>query len=230
MDRTEQSGRGRPAPTLEARTSARERPVREIGHARYTLLFGDLHRYTDLSLCFNFVDGSFDDAYRYARGPGALDFVAVTDHARDLDRGNVRGIPWFRSIAAVERHHAPGRFVAFHAYERSQGNCDHNVISLRSDVLPPHDPPLEESWAEFSPSEVITIPHATAPRPGSHFCGNVWNKRDDERRPLVEVYQAFRDVDSLTELQVLGSPSPTAAATHGSMDLFPASRPTRVSS
>lgn len=194
------------APTLEPRAVVRDRPRTVVGEQGFALFGGDLHRHTDLSLCFPFYDGSLDDAYRYARGPGALDFVAITDHARDLDQGNVNGLPWKRSVAEVDLHHLPGRFVAFHAYERSQGDTDHNVISLRPDVLRPHRPPLREFWAEFAPSEVITIPHATAPVEGRRFCGNVWTKRDDERRPLAEVYQAFRDVDSLKELQLRALP------------------------
>lgn len=193
---------GRKAPELRPRDELRSRPTLEHAGATHTLLFGDLHRHTDLSLCFPFYDGSLDDAYRYVRGPGALDFVAITDHARDLDRGNAAGVPWARTVAYVDRYHVPGRFAVFYSYERSQGNCDHNVVSLRPDVLRPHRPPLREFWAEFSADEVITIPHATAPRPGSRFCGNVWEKQDDERRPLAEVYQAYRDVDSLKELQV----------------------------
>ncbi len=190
------------AAALEPREVIRERPTTVVGEQGFALFAGDLHRHTDLSLCFPFYDGSLDDGYRYARGPGALDFVAITDHARDLDQGNVDGLPWKRSVAEVDRHHLPGRFVAFHAYERSQGDTDHNVISLRPDVLRPHRPPLREFWAEFDPSEVMTIPHATAAVEGRRFCGNVWTKRDDERRPLAEVYQAFRDVDSMKELQV----------------------------
>jgi hypothetical protein len=173
-----------------------------VGDATYTLLFGDLHRHTDLSLCFPFYDGSLDDAYRYARGPGGLDFVGITDHARDLAQGDVDGAPWRLSLAHARKHHVPGRFAAFFSYERSQGHTDHNVVSLRPDVLRPHRPPLRTFWDEFGPDEVITIPHATAPKPGTRFCGDVWAKRDDERRPIAEVYQGYRDVDSLKELQL----------------------------
>ena len=194
------------AAPLAPRDTVRQRPTTRLGEETYALLAGDLHRHTDLSLCFPFYDGSLDDAYRYARGPGALDFVAITDHARDLDQGNPDGLPWRRSVLMADRHHLPGRFVAFHAYERSQGDTDHNVIALRPDALRPHRPPLREFWAEFGPDEVMTIPHATAPVPGRRFCGNVWTKRDDARRPVAEVYQAFRDVDSLEELQVRALP------------------------
>lgn len=170
------------------------------GDSSHTLLYGDLHRHTDLSLCFPFYDGSLDDAYRYARGPGGLDFVAITDHARDLDRGNVGGLPWDLTVSAVNRHHEPGRFAAFYSYERSQGNTDHNVISLDADVLRPHQPPLRTFWEAYPGDRVITIPHATSHKAGARFCGNVWTKRDDDRRMLAEVYQSYRDVVSFAEI------------------------------
>ena len=173
----------------------------QVGGRAYTLLFGDLHRHTDLSLCFPFYDGSLDDAYRYARGPGALDFVAITDHARDLGRGDAGGWPWQRSLAAANRHHEPGAFVAFYSYERSQSNTDHNVIGLRADILRPHTPPLADFWDEWQDEDILTIPHATGGINGRRFTGDVWQKRDDRMRPLAEVYQSYRDVDSLEELQ-----------------------------
>lgn len=194
---------GEPRRAVAPARAARERAwiVDRSGEAPRTLVFGDLHRHTDLSLCFPFYDGSLDDAYRYARGPGRLDFVAITDHARDLGRGGALTWPWERSVAAADRHHRPGSFVAFHAYERSQGDTDHNVITLDPDVLRPHTPPLTSFWEEFADAELITIPHATAHRAGRRFSGNVWAKRDDGKRMLAEVYQSFRDVDSSPELR-----------------------------
>lgn len=192
-----------PIPAPAASVRQRNRASVEVNGSPYSLFFGDLHRHTDLSLCFPFFDGSLDDAYRYALGPAALDFVAVTDHARDLDQGNVESRPWQLHVAAADRFDLPGRFVAFRAYERSQGNCDHNVLGLtaNADFLRSHRPPLTEFWDEFPADEVFTIPHATAARPGQRFCGDVWTKRDDVKRPIAEVYQAFRDVSSMEELQ-----------------------------
>ncbi len=192
-----------PTPAPEPEVRERNHPRTDANGAPFTLLFGDLHRHTDLSLCFPFFDGSLDDAYRYAKGPAALDFVAVTDHARDLDQGRGTGRPWKLHVAAADKHHLPGRFAAFRAYERSQGHTDHNVIGLQEDAdfLRPHRPPLREFWSEFQPEDVFTIPHATAAQPGARFCGNVWTKRDDLRRPIAEIYQGFRDVSSMDELQ-----------------------------
>ena len=194
-----------PAPILADAPDLRvpKRPVTDVNGARFTLLFGDLHRHTDLSLCFPFFDGSIDDAYRYARGPGALDFIGLTDHARDLGQGNSASRPWQAHVAAADRHHRPGHFATFRAYERSQGDTDHNVIGLRpdADFLRPHRPPLTKFWSEFSPARLLTIPHATAGKPGARFSGDVWEKRDDLMRPIAEIYQGCRDVSSMQELR-----------------------------
>jgi len=170
-----------------------------VAGATYELAFGDLHRHTDLSLCFPFFDGSLDDAYRYGVEVARLDFLAVTDHARDLDRGDVESQVWRRVTKAVTRNRLPGAFVPFFAFERSQGATDHNVISLRADVLRPHTPPLPEFWAELD-GDTLTIPHNTIP--SQPFCGKVWDYHDDDKRPLVEVYQGMRDRAVVEEASV----------------------------
>ena len=64
------------------------RAVTEFGGKRYELFFGDLHRHTDISLCFAPSDGSIDDAYRYAIDAAPLDFLGITDHTHDLAMGD----------------------------------------------------------------------------------------------------------------------------------------------
>ena len=151
----------------------------------FQLFFGDLHRHTDLSLCFPFYDGSLDDAYRYAIEVANLDFLGITDHTRDIDRGNVQSLLWWRCTKEVQRHRLGTRFFPFFAYERSHGDTDHNVISLRSDRLRSFPPPLPEFWAELG-GDTLTIPH-------NPFLGKVWDYQDDDLRPLLEIYQGFRD-------------------------------------
>ncbi|MEO0652649.1 MAG: hypothetical protein AAFZ65_18395, partial [Planctomycetota bacterium] len=76
-------------------------------------LFGDLHRHTHLSRCAGDADGTRLDTYRYARGPGALDFVSITDHFQHLSRWS-----WWRSLRDVERYHAPPSLVVLPGLER----------------------------------------------------------------------------------------------------------------
>ena len=157
----------------------------EVGGRAYGVYMGDLHRHTDLSLCFPFYDGSIDDAYRYAVDVASLDFLGVTDHTRDIARGEVLSQLWWRCLKDVTRHRLRGVFFPYFSYERSHADTDHNVISLRDDMLRNFPPPLPEFWDEIVDHDTFTIPHTVAPR--------TWEYQDDEKRPLMEVYQGFRD-------------------------------------
>ena len=171
------------APELEplpARTEAAE-----VGGERYELFFGDLHRHTDLSLCFPFLDGSVEDAYRYATEVARLDFLGITDHTRDVDRGDVQSQLWWRCAKEVGRHSLGGSFFPYFAFERSHRDTDHNVISLRSDVLRNFPPPLPDYWSEIG-GDTFTIPH-------NPLIGRLWEHHDDAKRPLLEIYQGCRD-------------------------------------
>lgn len=163
-----------------------------VGGIEYQVFFGDLHRHTDLSLCFPFYDGSLDDAYRYGIEAAELDFLGVTDHARDIAQGNALSQMWWRSTKEVTRHLLKGHFEPYFAFERSTGNTDHNVISLRDDMLRSHRPLITEFWKEMD-LDTITIPHGTAARPNQPLCGRIWEWHDDIKRPLLEMYQGFRD-------------------------------------
>ncbi|MEM7306336.1 MAG: DUF3604 domain-containing protein [Planctomycetota bacterium] len=162
----------------------------EVAGDSYRLFFGDLHRHTDLSLCFPFFDGSIDDAYRYATEVAGLDFLGITDHTRDIDRGDVQSQLWWRCTKEVERHELRRTFFPMFAYERSHGHTDHNVISLRSDMLENFPPPLPEFWSRIEDRDTFTIPH-------NPFLKRVWDEQDDDRRPLLEIYQGCRDQDSV---------------------------------
>lgn len=157
-----------------------------VGGTDYGLFMGDLHRHTDLSLCRAYFDGSLDDVYRYAIEAGELDFLGVTDHCRDIGNGDAQSQLWWRSIKEVTRHRLDGAFFPLFAFERSHGETDHNVISLRNDMLRPYQPPLKEFW-ELMDADTITIPHNPI-RPFRAFA-----YQDDEKRPLLEIYQGCRD-------------------------------------
>lgn len=158
----------------------------ESGGTTYQLFFGDLHRHTDLSLCRVPFDGTIEDAYRYAIEVSQLDFLGITDHSRDIALGDPLSQLWWRSRKEVYRHQLPSRFLPFYAYERSHGNtADHNVISLRADMLRPHTYPVPQFWQELD-HDTMTIPHQPIRR-------DTWKYQDDALRPLVEIYQGCRD-------------------------------------
>jgi hypothetical protein len=168
-------------------TSFREAAM--IGGQSYQLSFGDLHRHTDLSLCFPFFDGSYDDQFRYVIEVAEHDFVGITDHARDLSNGEVDSLVWRRSVKEVTRHRLKGRFIPYFSYERSQRQTDHNVISLRDDLLRPFEPHLREFWKEID-DDTFTIPHNTGKSPA--MVQALWSIHDNEKRPLMEIFQGCR--------------------------------------
>ena len=182
----------------DAVSHAKPQPATVAG-TEYELVFGDLHRHTDLSLCRVPSDGTFDDTYRYAIDVGRLDFLAITDHSRDIARGNPLSQLWWRSVKEVDRHDLGASFIPFYGYERSRGAEDHNVISLRADRLRRHTYPHARFWRSLR-DETLTIPHQTATPividgepPPLGLDPKTWEVRDDAHRPLLEIYQGCRD-------------------------------------
>ncbi|MDO8541844.1 MAG: DUF3604 domain-containing protein [Opitutaceae bacterium] len=158
-----------------------------VGGRQYQLFYGDLHRHTDISLCLVTVDGTLDDAYRYAIEVAGLDFLGITDHARDIAQGDALGHLWWRNRKEVFRHQLGTTFFPFVAFEASRTvTADHNVISLKGDMLRPDVLPIPDLWKELD-DDTLTIPHQPIRR-------QTWQYQDDKRRPLVEVFQGFRDV------------------------------------
>jgi Protein of unknown function (DUF3604) len=180
----EVENRGLPEPPAEV-IPHRTRPAVELAGRHYELFFGDLHRHTDISLCFAPSDGSIDDAYRYAIDASPLDFLGITDHTHDLAMGDELSLIWWRSRKEVNRHQLKNTFIPFFAYERSRADTDHNVISLRDDMLRPHTYPITQFWTELD-TNTFTIAHQP-------FNRILWNYKDDVHRPLVEIYQGFRN-------------------------------------
>jgi len=165
----------------------------------YRLFFGDLHRHTDLSLCYAPVDGTIEETYRYAIEVARLDFLGITDHSRDIAQGDARSQLWWRSTKEVTRHDLSPRFIPMFAYERSRPGSDHNVISLRSDMLRPYTYPHPEFWRELD-NDTLTIPHQTVTPPMPQdgpppltMSPDTWEVQDDIHRPLIEIYQGCRD-------------------------------------
>ncbi len=158
----------------------------QVGGTEYRLFYGDLHRHTDLSLCRVPTDGTMDDAYRYAIDVAQLDFLGITDHSRDIAQGDALSLLWWRCRKNVTMYELAETFYPLFSYERSHSNtADHNVISLKPDLLRPHTYPVPTFWKELD-NDTITIPHQPIRR-------DTWKYQDDRLRPLVEIFQGCRD-------------------------------------
>jgi hypothetical protein len=183
-----------------------ERAVFDTGNKQLELFFGDLHRHTELSVCRTGVDGSLEDAYRYAIDAAGLDFLCVTDHVQHVKILN--DYDFWRSVKTADLNRVTGLHQPFYGYERSQRfpYGHRNIIGVRRDVtrVPrtadnrPADanrgyngevrvtPP--ELWERLVGENVITIPHtSTSPVMGTDF-----GHRPSPMEPVVEIYQGCR--------------------------------------
>ncbi|MGD8238849.1 MAG: hypothetical protein PVH68_09870, partial [Armatimonadota bacterium] len=184
------------------------------------LLFGDLHRHTDLSVCQTGRDGSMADLYRYALDAARLDFIAVTDHIQHIKVPSA--YERWRTEKMADMYFIPGRLTPLFAYERSQRfpYGHRNVVSPTRGQLPvprtdenrptsanqgyPGEtriapPTFWERIRGVDPDQ-ITIPHTS----GNKTMGQDWQFNDPEIEPVVEIYQGCR-----ISYEHPGAPDPT---------------------
>ena len=172
--------------------------VYEVGGKRYRIYRGDMHRHTEISWD-GYNDGSTEDTYRYAIDPGALDFLAVTEH----NFGVADEYDWFRSQKYVDIFRVGSAFVPLYAYERSikYPNGHRNV------VFPYRGAPIldyqhyewalapnyarqgaERFFAYLRKYKAIAMPHTSGTDMGTD-----WADYDPEVEPIVEIYQSDRN-------------------------------------
>jgi hypothetical protein len=182
-----------------------ERRKLKKGKEEYTLLYGNLHEHTDLSVCHLYgADGILDDNYRWGRDVEGYDFAALTDHGFHL-RGEVY---WGKMRRAAQFYNDPPYFVALPAYEWTFGAKDRppssghrNVIFasdedaakflLRGEVVYGKDVEeanrIDKVWKALREKKVnaVTIPHHVA---GWRFPVD-WDFHDPEYQSVVEIFQ-----------------------------------------
>lgn len=169
----------------------------------YHLYFGDLHRHTNISRCAPTIDGCLTDAHRYALNAVELDFLAITDHTRD-----VNPFAWWRTQQAVDLFHIPGRYIPIYAYERSNDNAGgghRNVFFLnrgqevsRSDHwymgrgLPRRDANPDTTLYPWMKERGGALTAAHTPAYSAAAKRGTWTYNDPQVEPVAEVFQGFR--------------------------------------
>ena len=145
-------------------------------------VYGDLHRHTDLSRCGGLTDGTFLDSVRYARGPGRLSFLSITDHFQHMQ-------PWSygRQLRDVERWHAPGRLWVLPGMERMVPGEGHQNLIFR-DLSAARHAGLVPSLDAVAEGSLVSIPHMTSSDPNPFDLQQL----DPDRHRLVEIYQGLR--------------------------------------
>ena len=172
--------------------------VYELDDSRYKIYRGDMHRHTEISWD-GYSDGSTEDTYRYAIDPGALDFLAITEH----NFGVADEYDWFRSQKYVDIFRIGSSFVPLYGYERSikYPNGHRNV------VFPYRGAPIldyqhyewgpnpsyarqgaERFFAYLRKYKAIAMPHTSGTDMGTD-----WADYDPEVEPIVEIYQSDRN-------------------------------------
>jgi hypothetical protein len=209
-------GTATPSPALHPVAQGKERPAAlprsrystNIGGQRYELLYGDLHRHTDIR-GHGAVDGSILDTYRYALDAAELDFLGTTDHNQATGgrwRDGLRDYQWWCTQKAADMFSNPPAFNGMYAYEHSLATPSghRNIVFLRrgaplrlvdrervkEDNLP------ERLWdwmrgvlRNGSTQKAVIIPHTFAETTQS--IGR-WDWENPAFEPLLEIYQGAR--------------------------------------
>ena len=83
-----------------------------IGHQKYDLLYGDLHRHSAYSKCMSAVDGDPLDHWRWAHDVQELDFYAITEHIELQSY-----LEWRLVEDLTESLSTNGKVLALHGFE-----------------------------------------------------------------------------------------------------------------
>ncbi|MBI1789711.1 MAG: hypothetical protein HYR60_19425 [Acidobacteria bacterium] len=196
-----------------AALSAKSAPPRPARHTlnSYQLVWGDLHRHTDISEDAGIIDGSLLDTMRYSLDAAGLDFIGITDHTRYLPR---RYNLW-RIQQISDLFYQPGAFVPLHAYERSQYSPwgHRNVVHLSRDYMPvPAGYELGDAgvspfglFAALRGKNAMSIPHTSAWANKQVS----WDYNDPDIERVVEIYQGLRST-----YEYNGAPDPAGRAVY----------------
>ena len=172
--------------------------VYHVGGKRYKIYRGDMHRHTEISWD-GYNDGSTEDTYRYAIDPGALDFLAITEH----NFGVADEYDWFRSQKYADIFRVGASFVPLFAYERSikYPNGHRNVVfpyrgapilDYQHYEWAPNNSYLrqgpERFFAYLRKYKGIAMAHTSGTDMGTD-----WADYDPEVEPIVEIYQSDRN-------------------------------------
>lgn len=166
--------------------------------------FGDIHTHSgevdgmsDMSIGCGM--GSRRSNYEYARGPGGMDFYALTDHEWQVHQDRIADY-----MGLADEYNSDASFVTLPAFEYTSLLYGHRNVYFRESggtIInstrgwggPTLDPQLavtpEELWALLDSNGVpaITIPHH--PSATSHPCS--WDFYNASYDRLVEVYSSW---------------------------------------
>ncbi len=164
----------------------------KAGDKNFNLLFGDLHRHSNISRCSVGNEPNPDDLYRYGIDIDMYDFLALSDHSE-----YTTDYYWWRQQKVADLYNIPGVISMLYNSEWSmpfpQGHTNTVFATRRNWKMNGKvgaTAKLTGGW-EFlrrGGYKAITIPHTPAD-PGM---GTTWPSYDPEYMRLVEIFQACR--------------------------------------
>ena len=197
----------RAPPAVRDSSPSRKRPLwktyrMEADGKQYSLVWGDLHRHTDLSFDGH-GDGSMYDVYRYALDAAGLDFLGPSEHL--LTTNYTTDYTWRMVDKAVDIYKIPGVFYPLLNYERTVQYPDghrnivamgrgYQKIRIKTGARPngaaeDDTPTLWEKLLDGNEKPTaISIPHTSATQMGTD-----WRYNDERVERLVEMFQGNRD-------------------------------------
>jgi hypothetical protein len=142
-------------------------------------------------------DGSLLDTYRYAQDVVELDFLAISDHDRDLlkhrhDRTQRprQEYAWWRSQKYCDLLHVKERFLPIYGYEYGgpfEGWRGHkNVLYARREGPCLDEPNPAALFRALEGYDAVVIPHQLADGPAR----TNWDEWDERYEVVAEIYQA----------------------------------------
>jgi len=204
-----------------------------VGGKTYRLLWGDVHRHTDISNCRTGFDGCIVEAYRYAYDLAGLDFLGTSDHT-DIGK-DYSPYEWWHTQRQVDVFFAPGQFASLYVYEREQPfpwGHRNIVFAQRGGPIiyinratyrksPWHaNLPVAPGLDPITPNEVWDLlqrygqPAAVISHTGATGMGTDWTKYangiDSAFENNVEIFQGAR-----VSYEALGAAQPTVGLRQG---------------
>lgn len=168
-----------------------------VGPDAYSVYWGDFHKHVTDGPSIERMDETVEDTKQH------LDIYPVLCYPFDwyskgenggIGEETVGGRPkfddWWETVEeTAERHHDPGEFVTFPAYEWNGDRTrwgDRNVIYFEEGYPLDDARSVEELHENLADRRAFAIPHHTAYQVGNR--GQDWDAYDPDLAPVTEVY------------------------------------------
>ena len=169
---------------------------------QYQLVFGNIHRHSDISNCDRDYNGTLDLHYRHARDVMRENFSAITDHGRSCDDLN-----WYRYLKTIKLYHFPQFFVVIPSVEwsaserkgieklgESLGHYNIHYFGEEWEAVPytsldfGYSDTPDKIWKLLDTKKALTIVHHSADWHHYHR----WDYYHPQFEPVAEIFQDLR--------------------------------------